>query len=118
MAPRPSAPEADLDAPFAGLRYEKAGRHRASSRSTAPSGATRSRKPMERRCRAIWTDVRDDPAVRVAIVGAAGERHFCTGFDVRGRRRGRRASSNNRPLDQAVLWSPHQNRVWKPVICA
>ena len=32
--------------------------------------------------RAIWEDVRDDPAVRVAIVAASGERHFCTGFDV------------------------------------
>jgi E-phenylitaconyl-CoA hydratase len=24
----------------------------------------------------------------------------------------------NRPLRDAVHWSPHQNRVWKPVICA
>jgi enoyl-CoA hydratase/carnithine racemase len=25
---------------------------------------------------------------------------------------------DNRPLAEAVGWSPHQNRVWKPVICA
>ena len=32
--------------------------------------------------KAIWEDVRDDRDVRVAIVTAAGERHFCTGMDV------------------------------------
>ena len=31
---------------------------------------------------ALWTDVREDPDVRVALVAARGERHFCTGFDV------------------------------------
>jgi enoyl-CoA hydratase/carnithine racemase len=67
--------------------------------------------------RAIWEDVRDNPAVRVAIVGAAGERHFCTGFDV-AEAEGDEASSvfANRPLADAVFWSPHSQRVWKPVI--
>ena len=69
--------------------------------------------------RAIWSAVRDDPAIRVAVVTGAGERHFCTGFDV-----GSDDGSSdetvfaNRPLADAVHWSPHQNRVWKPVICA
>jgi len=69
--------------------------------------------------RAIWGEVRDDDAVRVAIVTAAGERHFCTGFDV-GEAEGDQADSvfANRPLAESVHWSPHQNRVWKPVICA
>ena len=31
----------------------------------------------------IWADVRDDPNVRVVIVTGEGERHFCTGIDVR-----------------------------------
>jgi enoyl-CoA hydratase/carnithine racemase len=63
--------------------------------------------------------VRDDDAVRVAVVTAAGERHFCTGFDV-GEAEGDEADSvfANRPLAEAVHWSPHQNRVWKPVLCA
>jgi enoyl-CoA hydratase/carnithine racemase len=74
---------------------------------------------MQARMRELWSEVRDDPAIRVAIVTAAGERHFCTGFDV-AEAEGDEAESifNNRPLADAVHWSPHQNRVWKPVICA
>jgi enoyl-CoA hydratase/carnithine racemase len=69
--------------------------------------------------RAIWSAVRDDPAIRVAVVTASGERHFCTGFDV-GSDEDAEAPTvfANRPLADAVHWSPHQNRVWKPVICA
>jgi enoyl-CoA hydratase/carnithine racemase len=68
--------------------------------------------------RALWSEVRDDPAIRVAIVTAAGERHFCTGFDV-SEAEGEAAKLvfANRPLADAVHWSPQQNRVWKPVIC-
>ncbi len=74
---------------------------------------------MQALFRAIWAEVRDDPQIRVAIVTAAGERHFCTGFDV-AEAEGADAEAvfNNRPLAEAVHWSSHQNRVWKPVICA
>jgi enoyl-CoA hydratase/carnithine racemase len=74
---------------------------------------------MQRVFRAIWSEVRDDPEIRVAVVAAAGERHFCTGFDVI-EAEGEEAEAvfNNRPLADAVHWSPQQNRVWKPVICA
>ena len=73
---------------------------------------------MQRVFRAVWADVRSDPAVRVAILGASGERHFCTGFDV-SEAEGEEADEifADRPLAEAVFWSPHQNRVWKPVIC-
>ena len=37
---------------------------------------------MQAMFRWIWGDVNADDGVRVAIVTAAGERHFCTGFDV------------------------------------
>lgn len=69
--------------------------------------------------REIWSEVRDDPAIRVAIVTGAGERHFCTGFDVP-ESEGPDAAAvfDNRPLAEAVHWSAHRNRVWKPVICA
>jgi enoyl-CoA hydratase/carnithine racemase len=68
--------------------------------------------------RAIWSEVRDDPDIRVAVITASGERHFCTGFDV-AEAEGEEAQAvfNNRPLAEAVHWSPHQNRVFKPVIC-
>ncbi len=74
---------------------------------------------MQAMFRWIWGDVKGDPDVRVAIVTAAGERHFCTGFDVA------EAEADDAdqvfkdaPLAESVHWSPHQNQVWKPVICA
>jgi enoyl-CoA hydratase/carnithine racemase len=73
-------------------------------------------KPMEGTFRAIWSEVRDDPAIRVAIVTGAGDRHFCTGFDVSTADDGPLAP--DLPLDESVFWSPRQNKVWKPTICA
>jgi E-phenylitaconyl-CoA hydratase len=115
MAPRAPAPEDDLSAPFAGLRYEKAG---GIARITLdrPEKGNSLTKPMERRCRAIWADVRDDPEVRVAIVGAAGEKHFSTGLDVTSVGEDG-AVAENLPLEQAVFWSPRHNGVTKPVLC-
>jgi enoyl-CoA hydratase/carnithine racemase len=55
----------------------------------------------------------------VAILTASGERHFCTGFDVaEAEAEDAEEVFNNRPLADAVHWSPYQNRVLKPVICA
>jgi enoyl-CoA hydratase/carnithine racemase len=68
----------------------------------------------------IWEDVKADPDVRVAIVAAAGERHFCTGFDV-AEAEGDEAADQifkDAPLAESVHWSPYQNEVWKPVLCA
>jgi enoyl-CoA hydratase/carnithine racemase len=74
---------------------------------------------MSQAIRAMWSEVRDNPAIRAAVITAAGERHFCTGAEV-GRLTTDGEGSNlvNRPLDQTVFWSPHQNKVWKPVVCA
>ena len=68
--------------------------------------------------RALWSAVRDDPAIRVAIVSAAGDRHFCTGFDVsEADGDGAEDVFQDAPLAESVHWSPHQNEVWKPVLC-
>jgi E-phenylitaconyl-CoA hydratase len=68
--------------------------------------------------RAVWSAVRDDPAIRVAIVSAAGDRHFCTGFDVsEADGDGAEDVFQDAPLAESVHWSPHQNQVWKPVLC-
>jgi len=72
---------------------------------------------MEASFREIWSDVRDDAAVRVAIVTAAGPRHFCTGFDVSSAKPDE-APAENRPLAESVFWTSRQNQVWKPTICA
>jgi E-phenylitaconyl-CoA hydratase len=64
-----------------------------------------------------WVQVRDDPAVRCAIVTGAGDRAFCSGADLKSFI-GRKA-----PLQE--LWQTQLNQllnrgleVWKPVIAA
>jgi enoyl-CoA hydratase/carnithine racemase len=108
-------PEIDLAAPLEGLRYAKS-EGVACITIDRPEKGNSLTKRMEQVFRAIWCDVRDDPDVRVAVVGASGERHFSTGFDVSSLERDG-AVANNLPFDQDVFWSPHQNGVWKPVIC-
>src|SRR4030095_2996709 len=109
----------DLRGPLPGLRYERRPDGIAVITLDRPDRGNALAPKMQPVMRAIWSEVRDDDAVRVAIVTAAGERHFCTGFDV-GEAEADDADTvfNNRPLAEAVHWSPHQNRVWKPVICA
>ena len=107
----------DLSAPLEGVLYHK---RDGVARITLnrPERGNSLTPGMQAIFRAIWSEVRDDNEIRVAIVDASGERHFCTGFDV-AEADGEEAADvfNNRPLAEAVHWSPHQNRVWKPVIC-
>ncbi len=107
----------DLSAPLEGVLYQKKG---GVARVTLnrPERGNSLTPGMQAVFRAIWAEIRDDDQIRVAIVSASGERHFCTGFDV-GEANADDAADvfNNRPLAEAVHWSPHQNRVWKPVIC-
>jgi len=74
---------------------------------------------MQQLFKAIWADVRDNLDVRVAIVQAAGDKHFCTGFDVREADSDEAADEVfvDKPFRQSVFWSSYQNDVWKPVIC-
>ena len=75
-------------------------------------------RAMHLRIREIWTDVRENPAVRCAVIAAAGERHFCTGADLGAVAATGQVNAGRGPLSEEVFWSPLQNRVWKPVICA
>ena len=111
--------EIDLRKPLDGVLYAKREDGIAVITLNRPDRGNSLAPPMQALFRAIWAEVRDDPAIRVAIVTAAGARHFCTGFDV-AEAEGADAEVvfNNRPLAEAVHWSSHQNRVWKPVICA
>ena len=109
----------DLSQPLAGLRYQKQPDGIVVITLARPAKGNSLAPSMMAVFRAIWSEVRDDPAIRVAIVTAEGERHFCTGFDVseaEGEDSG--AVFSDRPLTAAVHWSPYQNQVWKPVICA
>ena len=64
-----------------------------------------------------WITVRDDPAVRVAIVTGAGERSFTTGADIK--------SFLTAPAGLAEMWLTQRDQllnrgleVWKPIIAA
>ena len=109
----------DLARPLRGLTYERRDDGIAILTLDRPERGNALAPHMQPIVRAIWEQVRDDPAIRVAVVAAAGEKHFCTGFDV-AEAEGDEAQDVfvNRPLAESVHWSPHQNRVWKPVVCA
>jgi enoyl-CoA hydratase/carnithine racemase len=113
------APPIDLTRPLQGVLYERRDDGIAVITLNRPDRGNSLAPGMQPIIRAIWGEVRDDPEIRVAIVTAAGERHFCTGFDV-AEAGSEEADTvfNNRPLAEAVHWSPRQNRVWKPVLCA
>lgn len=107
----------DIDGALEGVIYEKRDGI-ATITLNRPDRGNSLTPSMQRVIRAIWDDVRENRDVRVAILTAAGEKHFCTGFDL-----GQSDADDagdvfaNRPLADAIHWSPYQNRVWKPVIC-
>jgi E-phenylitaconyl-CoA hydratase len=73
---------------------------------------------MHRGLKDVWARVRDDEDISVAIVTGAGDRHFCTGADLRSAAASGRLASGDGPLPLEVFYSPRQNNVWKPVIAA
>lgn len=68
--------------------------------------------------RAIWEDVRDDPAVRAVVVTGAGDRHFCTGADVGALAETGTVAAGSGPLAEELFYTARNNRVWKPTVCA
>jgi len=118
MASKNTPSDVDVTGPLEGVLYEKSD-HVAMITINRPERGNSLTPAMQRVFRAIWSDVRDDDDVRVAVITATGSKHFCTGFDV-SEAEGDDADSvfSNRPLADSVFWSPHQNDVWKPVICA
>jgi enoyl-CoA hydratase/carnithine racemase len=108
----------DLTGPLEGVRYEREGHVATITLDRVERGNSLTPR-MQPIFRAIWGEVRDDPDIRVAVLRASGERHFCTGFDV-SEAEGDDAGEvfADKPFPEAVHWSPYQNRVWKPVICA
>lgn len=64
-----------------------------------------------------WVRVRDDPAVRVAIITGAGDKAFCAGADIK--------SWVGREFELSELWLTQKGQllnrgleVWKPIIAA
>ena len=107
----------DVGAPMPGLRYEKRG-HTAVVTIARPERGNSLSRQMRAPFFAVWRDIRDDPAVRVAIVTGEGERHFCTGADVDEVADTGTTPAGDGPAREEIAWSALANQVWKPVICA
>lgn len=65
----------------------------------------------------IWTRVRDDHAIRCAIVTGAGETSFCAGADIK-EVVGRKTELRDHWLPQQELLLNRGLEVWKPVVAA
>lgn len=75
-------------------------------------------RDMSRSLERIWREVKENDEIRVVIITGAGDRHFCTGASVSGLTDGQGESGlQNRPLNEIMSMTPHQAKVWKPVIC-
>ncbi len=75
---------------------------------------------MTRTLRRLWTEIRRDPEVRCVIVTGAGERAFCTGFDIRSTAAGesQRLVTDARADSFFGHITALQNRCFTPVITA
>jgi enoyl-CoA hydratase/carnithine racemase len=110
--------EVNLRGELPGFHYERRD-HIAFITLARPEKGNSLTPAMHAVARAIWSEVRDDDDIRVAVFSAEGERHFCTGFDVSEAEGPEKDDVFiNRPLEESVFWSPYQSRVQKPVICA
>lgn len=103
--------------PVEGLVYEKRN-HIAYIRIDRPERGNALHGSMVEPMKEIWAEVRDDPWIRCAIVTGTGDRHFCTGADLGAVAARGGVKAGKGPLSDEVFWSPRQNRVWKPTICA
>ncbi len=67
-----------------------------------------------------WTQIKADPEVVCVIVTGAGDKAFCTGFDVAEVASGGTAGAPDLPYEESPLikLTAIHNRCWKPVITA
>ena len=75
---------------------------------------------MTQELRRIWNQIQTDPEVRCAIVTGAGEKAFCTGWDISSTATGdsqkfAKVERRDAPYSQITAI---QNRCWTPVITA
>jgi enoyl-CoA hydratase/carnithine racemase len=76
---------------------------------------------MSRELPRAWADVIEDPDVSVVIVTAAGEKSFCTGFDMLDAASSDTAEvgdEGSRGTLDSIRFTAIQNECWKPVITA
>jgi enoyl-CoA hydratase/carnithine racemase len=68
--------------------------------------------------RECWDEVRDNPDIRCTVITGAGDRHFCTGADLMEVTADGPIGGGYGPMRAEVRWSPRQNDIWKPTVCA
>lgn len=112
-----AAESVDLTKPLEGMSYEKRD-HVAYITIDRPDRGNALHGSMVEPFKAIWAEVREDPWIRCAIITSTGERHFSTGADMGAVSDSGGVSAGKGPITHEVHWSPRQNDVWKPVICA
>jgi len=76
--------------------------------------------PMAGELHRAWSDIKADPEVVCAIVTGAGDKAFCTGFDVASVADGGTEGQARVPYDESPILklTAIHNRCWKPVITA
>jgi enoyl-CoA hydratase/carnithine racemase len=100
------------------VRYEKTGHVAVITLDRPQQGNSLSFNVMREELPAAWRQARDDREVRAIVFTASGDRHFCTGVDLRDPELQRRPRDGEQgePMDLGV--TGRQNDVWKPIITA
>ena len=70
---------------------------------------------MSRELPLVWARFKADPQAIVAVLTGAGDKAFCTGADIADLPQ---LDDGAGSVKQQLRWTPLQNAVWKPVICA
>jgi enoyl-CoA hydratase/carnithine racemase len=99
------------------VRFERFG-HVAVITLNRPTRGNALSSAMGEALRDCWDEVRDNPDIRCTVITGAGERHFCTGADLTEVAADGPIGGAYGPMRAEVRWSPRQNEVWKPTVCA
>jgi len=105
---------------FETIVYQKQN-HIATIRLNRPERLNAINGVMSRELPRAWADVMDDPDVRVVVLTAAGEKSFCTGFDMLDAAADSAVDLGDeaqRGTLAAIRFTAIQNGCWKPVITA
>jgi enoyl-CoA hydratase/carnithine racemase len=66
----------------------------------------------------FWQEVRENGDIRCVVITGAGDRHFCTGADLQNVSATGKVIGGYGRVTEEVRWSPRQNDIWKPTVCA
>lgn len=102
------------------VSYETDGAHVATITLNRPEKLNAFNRLMLDEFEQVWSAVREDDSVHVAVLQADGDRAFSAGLDVSDPA-ARAATTATLPWgqrDPGLSLGPKQHKVWKPVVCA